>query len=336
MDVNRIREDFPKLNKKRKWSNRKVLQEIRRISNEMHRTPRVADLALSKRWDLVRASQRIFGTYTNAIKQSGLNPNITYWSKELIIKDLKKLYKQLGHTPTYRELRKIRLDLQSAIQRYFKRYNDAIKAANLPLNNIRWSKIKIINKLQQIANKLGRTPTERDLRTLKLFDLFGAILRWFGSYNNAIISAGLKPNESFVKDKLWKSWEKFVIQTAEVIYGKENIEKHFQLPNKSKPDVLVKSLNKVIEAKMNITTECVNNGIINYFQYSNNLEFWYLYGNGFIKKRNVKFIGPYKIENILKRLKQKQLLRNLYLLKKGIKPETQMNINDFKFGEKHV
>lgn len=315
---------------KKKWSKEKIVLELKKIANEMHRTPRVVDLAQNERWDLVKAATRFFGTYTNAIKQSKLKPNLTYWSRSLIIKELKKIYKQIGHTPTYRELRKIRLDLQAAIERHFKKYNNAIISAGLPLNNIRWSKSKVIKKLQQVARKLGRTPTERDLRALNFFDLFGATVVWFGSYNNAIISAGLKPNESFVKDDLWKSWEKFVIQTAEIIYGKENINKHFQLPNKSRPDIFIENLKKIIEAKINITHDCVNNDIFNYLSYCNELEFWYLYGNGFIKQKNVKFINPSKIENILKKFKQKQLLRNLFLLKKGIKPETLTSINDFE------
>lgn len=335
MDIENIRKDFPILQKKRrKWPAKLILKELRQAAIQMKRTPRIEDLARKGRWDLIRASQRKFGTYTNALKKAGLRANLTYWSKDLIVAELKIVYKQCGHTPTYRELRKTRMDLQSAIERHFKKYNNAIKAADLPLNNIRWSQSKVINELQKVSEKINRTPTERDLKSLKLFDLFGAAILWFGSYNNAIIASGLKPNKSFVNDDFWKSWENFVIQSAEALYGKENVKKHFKLPNKSKPDVFIENIGKSIEAKLNISTDYISNDIYNYSPYSNQIEFWHLYGNSNINQKNIKFLNPDCIENILKKLNLKNLLRNFYLLKKGIKPESQTNIDSF--GGKNV
>jgi len=315
--------------RKKKWSKKKIIQELKQIANEMHRTPRVVDLARKGRWDLVRASQRFFGTYVNAVKRARLKPNKIYWSKELIIKELRRLYKQFGHTPTYRELRKIRLDLQAAIERHFKKYNNAVTAANLPLNNIRWSKNKIIKQLKNLAKRLGHTPTERELRRMNLCDLFGAIQRHFKSYNRAMESAGLNPNEPFY-DNFWKEWEKFVIKIVKKLYKNEEIMIHQRLENNTRPDIILKSSNKIIEIKLNICTETVENGIKNYLEYCNNLEFWYLRGRKpELVSEKIKFVNPKEIEKLILEINDKILFRRFLLFKKGITPNNQYFIDRY-------
>jgi|GEM_PF-3406171 len=303
---------------RKRWNKNKIITKLRNISKSICRTPREKDFIKMNEYGVYKAAKRHFGSYTKALKAAGLKPNIKFWSKENIIDEFREITCKLGHVPTYRELVKLkRHDIISAIRRHYKcRYNEVVKACGFHPNNIRWSKNKVRKELIKLYGKLNRTPTEREIR-LKNCDLFGAALRHFGSLNEAVKYAGLETNSSFVENDFWKYWEFFVIKVAKSLHS--DVASHPKLPNKTIPDAMIKSNGIVIEAKLNISQDYILKDIKNYSPFSKQIEFCYLYGKPSILNKKVKFIGPNEIEKKLKAKNQYNLLRELSMLKRGLK-----------------
>jgi len=326
MDVEKIRADFPVLQqnriKKEKWSKEKAIDEIKKTSKTIgNKTPTEAYYKKIKKYRIFSAAKRYFGSYTKAVICAGLKPNLNYWSKEKILLEFKKIVSDLGFVPTYRNLvRMKRHDILFAIRRHYKnKYNQVVIDSGFKPNNIRWNKENVKSEIISLYKKLGHTPTERETRAIAC-DLLGGAVRVFGSLNKAIQYCNLKTNKSFVENNFWKKWEAFVIHVNKKIHGIDAI-KHFRLPNNKIPDVFITTEEKIIEAKLNVSSENILTTIKNYQNYSKSIEFWYLYGKPLINRCNVKFIGPHIIEKLLQDIGDKNLLRDLYLLKKGFNPE---------------
>lgn len=89
------------------------------------------------------------------------------------------------------------------IEKAFGTYNNALKEAGLTANHVRSVKGKrkkygsqeeIIDALRQKAELLGRTPTHRDINTDPMMPCASQITKFFGSFTNCLIAAGLPVN----------------------------------------------------------------------------------------------------------------------------------------------
>lgn len=91
------------------------------------------------------------------------------------------------------------------IKRFNKKYTDILIEAGIPdeLLNIPKTDEYYLNILKTIADKLGHTPTIKELKE-EGYDQTAYIYR-FGTYNKAIELAGLKPNPKFVKKNINKN-----------------------------------------------------------------------------------------------------------------------------------
>lgn len=302
----------------RKWNKNIIITKLEEVSVSIGRTPREKDFIMMNEYGLYRAAKRYFGSYTKALTAADLKPNIKFWSKDIIVDEFRKIAYDLDHVPTYRELVKLkRHDIISAIRRHYKcRYNEVVKRCGFQPNNIRWSKEKVKKELIKLYIKFKKTPTEREIR-LNNCDLFGAALRHFGSLNKAVEYAGLETNVSFVENDFWKYWESFVIKAARSLHS--DIVSHPRLPNKTIPDAMVRSNNVIIEAKLNISNDYVLKDINNYSPFSKKIEFWYLYGKPLIFNKKIRYIGPNEIEKRLKSKNKRNLIKELSMLKRGLK-----------------
>lgn len=107
----------------------------------------------------------------------------TKWSKEKVTKRIKELEGELRRPPTCRD----DFSLRDAARRYFGSWNEAKKAAGLEVHRYsKWSKERVIERLKELRNELGRTPVVKDDR-----NLMNAARRYFGSWNEAKKAAGL-------------------------------------------------------------------------------------------------------------------------------------------------
>lgn len=118
------------------------------------------------------------------------------YSEAELISELHKFVKENGRVPRYVDMNKRNGYISiSVYQRHFKTWNNALKCAKLPINQNTYTKIELINLLQNLAQKLERTPSTNDIKHLKSFPKPGIFKNMFGSWNNALIEAGLPINQ---------------------------------------------------------------------------------------------------------------------------------------------
>jgi hypothetical protein len=218
-----------------------------------------------------------------------------------LILELKKAVSEIGHVPSKRELNRFgRYDLVSSGSKIFGGYNNYLIAAGFEpilIPNI-WTKDRIKEEIIKLSQKIKRTPTERDMISFGLGTVKMAAIRQFKSWNAAIKSASLVPNENCVKDKIWKEWELFVLSVCKYLYP--NSKKHIMFPNKSIPDVYEPNAKLVVEVKINASDTTIHKDINNYNPYCEKIEIWYLTGTPVkVRSTKVKFVGPNEIRNLV-------------------------------------
>lgn len=136
-------------------------------------------------------------------------------SNEDLIENMKDMYTKLGRVPQKEDLK---LDngskySQNAYKRAFGSIAASIIAADLKPHQVRGvSKEDFIKDLQNIYKKLGYTPTQEEYQKESIIGYgFTAIKTRFGSWNNALIEAGIpvvylnKVDKFFIIDEL-KKW----------------------------------------------------------------------------------------------------------------------------------
>lgn len=119
--------------------------------------------------------------------------------KNKLIQEVNCLARELGRTPTSVEFDNKYKSI-GAVYYHFKSWNNMLKCSNLPIvRDI--SKEETINRITELSNELGRTPTMDEF--VKKYNHSG-IDKHFGSYNNLIREAGLKVNQGYSKEELKK------------------------------------------------------------------------------------------------------------------------------------
>jgi len=79
---------------------------------------------------------------------------------------------------------------------------------------VKWTKDKIVSELRKLAEKLGHSPTDVEIKR-ENYALYKAIVRWFGNTNNARRAAGLPVNrefESWSKERILQEVAKLAIE----------------------------------------------------------------------------------------------------------------------------
>lgn len=162
---------------KREYTKEELIEILQQKAKELGRSPKWVEL--KQRETIVRK----FGSYTEALKAAGLtlNRKKTY-TKEGLIEILQQKAKELGRTPTRKEVEQ----QQGAITREFGSYNNGLKAAGLAINRKKtYTKEDLVEILQQREKELGRTPKKREVQQN------WTIVRRFGSFKKGLEAAGL-------------------------------------------------------------------------------------------------------------------------------------------------
>ncbi|MBR3169128.1 hypothetical protein IKF23_01665 [Candidatus Saccharibacteria bacterium] len=121
-----------------------------------------------------------------------------------LIKWLQEKADELGRTPKCSDFNSNNKDEPSygTYRNRFGGWNNALLAAGLNTNThyCYYSKDGIIASLQRLAKDLGRTPVIEDLISAKLaypMPSFPTVVRKFGSWNQALVAAGLELSFTF-------------------------------------------------------------------------------------------------------------------------------------------
>jgi hypothetical protein len=122
------------------------------------------------------------------------------YTDQYLIEDLIIFKEYLGRIPSSRDMDLDGLTPSSKLySKRFGTWNNALKKAGLSIlrNSVNYSHKSdefLISKLKTLKEELNRTPRRRDLAGIKGLPGRGVYERRFGSWDNALIKAGLKPN----------------------------------------------------------------------------------------------------------------------------------------------
>ena len=184
-------DDLPVSEKKaRYWTEDEVIESIRKMTEELGRPPYADEMRSpypSK--DTIR---KLFGTHSEAVKRAGLDVEYKTYTKEEAVVRIRELTKELGRPPKTEEMTR---PTKNVCVRLFGSWENALKEANdgqgLPKRN--WTKGESIIRILEVAQELGHTPSQKEMH----HPGYAYLKRLFGSYNNAIIAAGLEPNKPY-------------------------------------------------------------------------------------------------------------------------------------------
>ena len=115
-----------------------------------------------------------------------------HWNEKLIIESVKQFYKENNRIPKIIDFAYSKYPSHSTVIRYFGSWNKTIEAAGFEPNQ--WNKEKCIQAIQQFYKENNRIPKTIDFSNNK-YPSYRTVIRYFGSWNKAIETAGFEPNK---------------------------------------------------------------------------------------------------------------------------------------------
>ncbi len=182
------------MSKRQSWTKEKIISELQRLHFEGE------DLSAGRlnkqRKALYKACLHHFNSYKEAIESADLNYSSIRkrksWTKSSVVGELRRLY-EVEEDMSSSRLSKDYAPLDHACRRLFGSYRKAIESAGLDYGSIRkyksWTKETIISELQRLHSE-GEDISDRML-SLEHTSLYSSCLYYFGTYEKALISAGL-------------------------------------------------------------------------------------------------------------------------------------------------
>ena len=168
--------------------------ELKRITRKLGHTPTLGEFNEHATFS-EHVIQRCFESWNKGLLAAGLMVNIqTNISKDEYVRELKRVAKKLGHTPTQAEFDKRATFKSCAINRRFGTWNKAVEAAGLKIGHRKdIPNSEILTEIQRVAKKIGHTPTREDFIKHAKFST-SLVQARFGLWNNALKTIGLTPN----------------------------------------------------------------------------------------------------------------------------------------------
>ncbi|MEO0098571.1 MAG: hypothetical protein ABIK99_05960 [candidate division WOR-3 bacterium] len=125
--------NYDEIRKNLRWNAALVKKKIRELRRKkISLTPSVV-----RQYDrkLLGAASRYFGSWHNALRAVGIDPEKVFWArrwrKERVLKEIRKLEKKGVKISTTTEVRKIFRPLHSAAIRFFGSWQNALRAAGI-------------------------------------------------------------------------------------------------------------------------------------------------------------------------------------------------------------
>jgi hypothetical protein len=173
-------------------SNEQLIEDLQEFAEELGRTPTAREMNEDGQWDST-TYQKHFGSWNNALDKAELSVNKNV-SRERLISGLQKFAKELGRTPTKREMEEDGPWNSTTYQKHFGSWNNALNKAGLSVNKeFDISRERLISDLQEFAKELGKAPTKGKMKEGGPWDS-KTYQKYFGSWNNALDQAGLEIN----------------------------------------------------------------------------------------------------------------------------------------------
>jgi hypothetical protein len=175
-----------------------ILSDLQRVADKVGETPTQSQY--QKHGEYSRSPfQRIFGSYNEAVRSAGFEPNQQVApgtdpiDTDDLLADLQRVAEEVGYTPTQKQYEEYGEHSPHTLVRNFGSFNNAVEAAGYePNRHHGMSKEEILSDIHDVVEKLDETPTAHQYDQHGEFSL-GALNRRFGRYNNALEAAGYDP-----------------------------------------------------------------------------------------------------------------------------------------------
>jgi hypothetical protein len=137
-----------------------------------------------------------FGGWNSALRAAQLQPKVEMnLSNQTLITALQEFSEELGQPPTIDEMDQRGPYTGGPYKRAFGTWNRALQEAGLEVHQIRdVDKSELISELRRLAEELGHVPRNDEMQKQGNWSAT-VYQKRFGTWNNALRSAGFEPNE---------------------------------------------------------------------------------------------------------------------------------------------
>ena len=176
------------------YANQQLIKLLLGLINQLGRMPTAEEVDACPDMPSSRTYRDRFGSWDKALKAAELRSKRTYTDQQLI-ESLQELAKELGHAPTYKDIRKC--PCMPSDQTYTNRFGSldrALEIAELKTDTNYWgaTDCQLIEFLQQLKKELGRTPSWEDIRDHPGMPSVIVYVGRFGPWPKALEVAGMK------------------------------------------------------------------------------------------------------------------------------------------------
>ncbi|WP_415383016.1 homing endonuclease associated repeat-containing protein [Halosimplex sp. TS25] len=181
-------------NREQNISDEDLLAELRKLANELDRTPTMADMDETARYSHGPYQTR-FGSWNEAIEKAGLTPNKKHdISDEDLIAEMQRLTGELGRAPKRSEMNDRGKYSGAVYTRRFGTWSEGVEAAGLevPAQRKQYTNEDLLEELRRLSDSnSGKIPTWTDMQTDGKMSA-KIVSDRFGSWREALIAAGFE------------------------------------------------------------------------------------------------------------------------------------------------
>lgn len=180
--------------KRNKIPESELLEELERVATQLSESPTREEFDQHGEFCSQTYTNR-FGSWNDALEAVGCDPNRDVdFSADDLIRELREMADRLDKPPSANDVKELSEYGLSAYEREFGSWTKALKIAGTGTNQPHSiSDERLLSSLQELATDLGSTPTVVENRKWGEYS-FGAYQNSFGSWNNALRTAGLDLN----------------------------------------------------------------------------------------------------------------------------------------------
>jgi hypothetical protein len=230
------------------------LEELKRLKENLGQVPRAVDMEKEGQfgWATYKTA---FGSWNDALRRAGFElNNRTEIPKSELIGELESLKTQLDRTPDRRDMDQHGQFDSTTYASAFGTWNESLRKAGFEPNKRRnIPESELLEAIRSLENEVGRTPVRSDMN--KIGEFSGSVYKHrFGSWNDAIIVAGVDPHKILRPSRLdhvvRSTWEADIAELlldAGVEYEYESLEVHYGEGSTYTPDFVTDQY--VIEVK---------------------------------------------------------------------------------------